>query len=88
MITKYFKGFDTSRKRGGFIGEMIWCFADFMTKQEITRVGGNRKGVFTRQRQPKAAAHILRRRYFYLAGILDICNDTELHGYDNICEAI
>jgi beta-glucuronidase len=24
---------------------------------------GNRKGVFTRQRQPKAAAHLLRQRW-------------------------
>jgi beta-glucuronidase len=27
------------------------------------RVGGNRKGVFTRDRQPKAAAHALRQRW-------------------------
>ena len=27
------------------------------------RVGGNRKGVFTRDRQPKAAAFALRRRW-------------------------
>lgn len=33
----------------------------------ITRVGGNKKGIFTRSRQPKAAAHHLRRRYFELA---------------------
>jgi len=29
---------------------------------------GNKKGVFTRQREPKASAHWLRRRYFELAG--------------------
>ncbi|UQZ35570.1 beta-glucuronidase [Paenibacillus sp. PK3_47] len=45
------------------IGEHVWAFADFATKQGITRVGGNRKGVFTRQRQPKAAAHMLRSRW-------------------------
>jgi beta-glucuronidase len=45
------------------IGEHVWNFADFMTKQGITRVDGNRKGVFTRQRQPKAAAHLLRERW-------------------------
>ena len=49
------------------MGEMIWNFADFMTKQEITRVLGNRKGIFTRQRQPKAAAHIMKQRYWHLA---------------------
>jgi beta-glucuronidase len=45
------------------IGEHVWNFADFATKQGLTRVGGNKKGVFTRQRQPKAAAHLLRQRW-------------------------
>ena len=31
-----------------------------MTKQEPRRVAGNKKGVFTRERQPKLAAHVLR----------------------------
>lgn len=31
--------------------------------QGTTRVGGNKKGILTRQRQPKAAAHLLRQRY-------------------------
>jgi beta-glucuronidase len=43
--------------------EHIWNFADFMTPQEVRRVMGNRKGVFTRQRQPKMAAHFLKRRW-------------------------
>ena len=30
---------------------------------EITRVVGNKKGILTRQRQPKAAARVLRQRY-------------------------
>ena len=46
-----------------FLGEMPWVFSDFMTKQEIRRVVGNRKGIFTRDRQPKLAAHLLRQRY-------------------------
>ncbi|TVR12271.1 MAG: beta-glucuronidase [Planctomycetota bacterium] len=45
------------------IGEHVWNFADFMTKQGITRIIGNRKGVFTRDRQPKASAHYLRQRW-------------------------
>ncbi|HDR14027.1 MAG TPA: beta-glucuronidase, partial [Desulfobacteraceae bacterium] len=45
------------------IGEHIWNFADFMTKQDVRRVIGNRKGVFTRQRQPKLAAHFLKKRW-------------------------
>ena len=44
-------------------GEHVWNFADFATSQGVMRVGGNRKGVFTRDRQPKAAAHLLRARW-------------------------
>lgn len=61
-LLQYFPVFDKLRKEF-FIGEMIWNFADFMTQQGTTRVGGNKKGILTRQRQPKAAAHLLRQRY-------------------------
>ncbi len=43
------------------MGEHIWNFADFATAQNFPRALGNRKGVFTRDRQPKFAAHWLRR---------------------------
>ncbi|MGK3956408.1 beta-glucuronidase [Arthrobacter sp. R4] len=46
-----------------FVGEQIWNFADFQTSNGIHRVDGNKKGVFTRTRQPKAAAHALRTRW-------------------------
>ncbi len=46
-----------------FIGEQIWNFADFNTSQSIMRVQGNKKGVFTRDRKPKYAAHELRKRW-------------------------
>ncbi|MGA5298954.1 beta-glucuronidase [Nucisporomicrobium flavum] len=45
------------------VGEHVWNFADFATTSGIMRVGGNKKGVFTRDRQPKAAAFALRRRW-------------------------
>lgn len=45
------------------IGEHVWNFSDFKTKQGLTRVRGNRKGVFTRDRQPKMSAHFLRHRW-------------------------
>ena len=45
------------------IGEHVWNFADFKTKEGLTRVRGNRKGVFTRDRQPKMVAHFLRKRW-------------------------
>jgi beta-glucuronidase len=45
------------------VGEQMWNFADFATTSGIMRVGGNKKGAFTRDRQPKAAAHYLRSRW-------------------------
>ena len=45
------------------VGEQIWNFADFATAPGIMRVDGNKKGVFTRERRPKAAAYMLRRRW-------------------------
>ncbi len=45
------------------IGEHVWNFADFRTAQNHSRVGGNKKGVFTRDRQPKMAAHFLRKKW-------------------------
>ncbi|KAJ8922925.1 hypothetical protein NQ315_001468 [Exocentrus adspersus] len=71
LLSRHFEAFDQLRREGWFIGEMIWNFADFKTAQTYTRVGGNKKGIFTRQRQPKSSAHLLRRRYWALAGLLD-----------------
>lgn len=45
------------------IGEQMWNFADFETSVGIIRVQGNKKGLFTRQRQPKMAAHFVRERW-------------------------
>lgn len=46
-----------------FIGEQTWNFADFETSRGIIRVQGNKKGIFTRERRPKAVAHYLRQRW-------------------------
>ena len=45
------------------IGEQTWNFADFQTKFGIFRVQGNKKGVFTRDRQPKSIARHLKERW-------------------------
>lgn len=45
------------------IGEQAWNFADFATSQGLLRVNGNKKGVFTRERKPKMAAHYFRERW-------------------------
>lgn len=44
-------------------GEQIWNFADFQTTEGIMRMNGNKKGIFTRQRQPKDAAYYLKKRW-------------------------
>jgi beta-glucuronidase len=60
LLTMHGRVFD---RLPAVVGEQVWNFADFATSQGIMRVGGNRKGVFTRDRQPKAAAHVLRQRW-------------------------
>lgn len=54
------------------VGEHPWAFADFQTSAAIARVDGNKKGVFTRDRQPKAAAHWLRTRWTALTAGKDL----------------
>ena len=44
-------------------GALVWNFADFQTTEGIMRANGNKKGSFTRQRQPKDAALPLRSRW-------------------------
>ncbi|MBN2385376.1 MAG: beta-glucuronidase [Anaerolineales bacterium] len=52
---------EVARRKDFVIGMHVWNFADFQAVQSIRRVGGmNLKGVFTRARQPKLAAHVLR----------------------------
>ncbi|KAF6805036.1 beta-glucuronidase precursor [Colletotrichum musicola] len=46
------------------VGEHVWNFADFQTPSTfIFRVDGNKKGIFTRDRRPKMAAHVLKKRW-------------------------
>jgi beta-glucuronidase len=60
FLAMYHRVFD---RIDAVVGEQIWNFADFATRSGISRVDGNKKGVFTRDRRPKAAAHALRRRW-------------------------
>lgn len=71
ILSRHFKAFDQLREMGFFIGEFIWNFADFKTAQTYTRVGGNKKGIFLRNRQPKDSAFLVRQRYYALANVLD-----------------
>jgi len=55
---------DTAASRPFVAGLHVWNFADFKTGQGILRMAGlNQKGVFTRDRRPKMAAHFLRSRW-------------------------
>jgi len=56
----YHKVFD---KTPAMAGELVWNFADFETFPGTMRVGGNKKGLFTRERKPKAAAFSIRERW-------------------------
>jgi beta-glucuronidase len=58
MITRYHQLF---RTKPYIVGEHVWNLCDFKTAQAVHRPNGlNHKGVFTRTRQPKLAAHKLR----------------------------
>ena len=55
---------DVAAERPFVAGMHVWNFADFKTGQGTSRAGGmNFKGVFTRDRRPKMAAHFLRTRW-------------------------
>lgn len=60
MVKRFNKVFD---KLDFVIGEHLWAFADFATKQGTTRVIGNKKGIFTRERNPKSIAFQLKDRW-------------------------
>ena len=63
--TNFIKAYlDVAAARDFVAGMHVWAFSDFKTGQGIIRFGGvNYKGVFTRDRKPKAAAFYLRSRW-------------------------
>jgi beta-glucuronidase len=54
---------DVAERHPYVVGTQIWNFADFKVGQHPGRAILNHKGVFTRERAPKLAAHALRRRW-------------------------
>jgi beta-glucuronidase len=55
---------DAVANRSFVAGMHVWAFADFKTGQNVIRAAAmNFKGVFTRDRRPKMAAHFLRSRW-------------------------
>ena len=58
MLTRYI---EVLRSKPYVIGRHVWNLCDFKTGQSVHRMGAmNMKGVFTRDRRPKLAAHRLR----------------------------
>jgi beta-glucuronidase len=52
---------DKSKEKPFLVGQHVWNLCDFKTSQGVTRMNGmNYKGVFTRDRRPKMAAHVLK----------------------------
>ena len=52
---------ETLNSKPYVVGQHVWNLCDFKTSQGTIRMGGmNYKGVFTRDRRPKMAAHLLR----------------------------
>ncbi len=60
LILKYFEVIESLPFT---IGEHIWNFADFRTAQHYRRVVLNKKGLFTRNRDPKMAAFAVRNHW-------------------------
>lgn len=58
MLTRYI---EVLNSKPYVVGQHVWNLCDFKTGQAVHRMGGmNFKGVFTRDRRPKLAAHRLR----------------------------
>jgi beta-glucuronidase len=59
FLTEYIK---VAKSKPFVVGQHVWNLCDFKTPQHDRRMGGiNYKGVFTRDRRPKMAAHHLRK---------------------------
>ncbi|XP_075218125.1 beta-glucuronidase-like [Lycorma delicatula] len=100
LMLQHFKAFDILRSEGSLIGEMVWSFIDFKVQQDYFRPAKCSKGLFTKERQPKAASHVVRSRYLNLGqgtsfdyhypsikfGVRDIQHDSVSNGNMEINE--
>ena len=59
----YQMNFDVFDKHDYVCDKLLWNFADFETPVGLIRVNGNKKGVFTRDRQPKQIVYDLKKRW-------------------------
>lgn len=60
------KQYEAILTRDYCVGAHVWAFADFLANQSPTRIVYNRKGIFTRERNPKMAAYKLRELWLSL----------------------
>jgi len=54
---------DVLENKPYIVGVHPWCFADFKTQEHTGRVLYNHKGAFTRDRQPKSVAFMIKERW-------------------------
>ncbi|KAJ8974537.1 hypothetical protein NQ317_009104 [Molorchus minor] len=69
LLEQNFRAFDDLRG-----GRVVYWGDDLEFRgfqDQARRLGGNKKGIFTRQRQPKQSAHHMRKRYWAIAALLD-----------------
>jgi beta-glucuronidase len=76
---EFIRGYlDVAASKDFVVGMHVWNFADFQAVQSTNRVDGmNLKGVFTRDRKPKMAAHLLRERWSSFVSSIS-SNDTKV----------
>lgn len=68
----------------------LMCSASYTYRvhsADTGRANGNRKGIFTRQRRPKASAHFVRQRYHSLSQNKDLCFGYTLTGAFKECQS-
>lgn len=63
QLQLYKKTHEVLDRAKNFVGEQLWNFADFETGASLIRINGNKKGVFTRNREPKMIAYHLKERW-------------------------
>lgn len=63
QVAFIFKYLEVLEQRDFIAGAHIWNFADFLTPQHYRRMVLNKKGVFTRNREPKTIAFKLREHW-------------------------
>lgn len=63
QVEMVMKQYEAIKDMDFVVGAHVWAFADFRANQTTSRIILNRKGVFTREREPKMLAHVLKKEW-------------------------